>query len=180
MRVTLPLRRTPRTPACPGFGVSGDRKRACFDRSCCWGGVSAEWRLLAVSLGWDPEGVDRGTHRRQMRARGFERVQMSVGGGRILEPLTGSGRPLSIERVQMACGSGAVGRREPCPFGSFERVQLTSAFCSRVALGSSVRGGSHRQSGRVLSSDSAFAASVNESRLGHTVHHRRVPMPPLK
>ena len=61
MRAALPLRRTPRTPACPGFGVSGDRKRACFDRSCCWGGVSAEWRLLALSRGWDPEGVDLGS-----------------------------------------------------------------------------------------------------------------------
>ena len=128
MRVTLPLRLALRTPACPGFCVSGDRKRACFDRYCCLGAVSAEQGLPDLSQGWDLVGVDGATHRERMPGRGFERVQMGVAAGRIwAEALTGTGSPLSIERVQMDWGSGVSGSREPCPLGSFERVQMAPA-----------------------------------------------------
>jgi hypothetical protein len=129
MRATLPLRSAPRTPACPGFGVSGDRKRACFDRSSCWGAVSAERGVRDLSREWGPVGVDDVRHREPTRGRGFERVQMRVGGVPLwAEAPGGMGRPLSIERVQMGWGSGATGSWERCPVSSFERVQMTSAF----------------------------------------------------
>jgi hypothetical protein len=134
MRVTLPLRLALRTPACPGFGVSRDRKRAWFDRSCCRRAVSAERRLPDLSHGWDPAGVVGATHRERTPGRGFERVQMSVSGGPICaEALTGMGWPLSIERVQMDWGSRVPGSWEPCPLGSFERVQMTPSFALCIA-----------------------------------------------
>lgn len=206
MRATLPLRPVPRTPACPGFGVSGDRKRACFDRSCRGGAVSSERRLLGFPRRWGPTGVDGGTHRGQTLRRGFERVQMSVGGGRIgldaltvrgwapsiervqlslpgrqvLERLIGAGGLLPFERVQMDCGSGAPGPSEPDPpLGSFERVRTTPAFAFCVARGRSAHRGSHHQSHRGLVA-ARLPAPANEYRLPHTAHHRRASMPPLK
>jgi hypothetical protein len=134
MRVTLPLRLALRTPACPGFGVSGDRKRACFDRYCGLGVVSAERCLPDLSRGWDLVGVDGATHREGMAGRGFERVQMSGAGGPVCaEAVAGMGGPLSIERVQMGWGSGVRGPWEPCPLGSFERVQMPAALALCVA-----------------------------------------------
>jgi hypothetical protein len=145
MRVTLPLRPVPRTPACPGFCVSGGCKSACFDRSCGRRAVSPEWRFPALPRGWGPAEVDGATHRGRTPGRGFERVQMSVAGGQIgLEALTGRGGPLPFERVQMDCGPGALGLSEPCPFGSFERVQMTPAFALCVARGPSAHRDSHR------------------------------------
>ncbi len=138
MRVTLPLCPVLRTPACPGFGVSGDRKRACFDGSCCWGAVSPEWWLAKLPRGWDWAGVDGATRRERQRGRGFERVQMGVAGGQILEGVTGRRwSALPIERVQMDCGSGALGSWGPGPLGSFERVQMTPVFSLCVSRGPS-------------------------------------------
>ena len=181
MRVTLPLRIAPRTPACPGFCVFGDRKSACFDRSCWWRAVSAEPRLPALPRGSDPVGVDGATHRGRTPGRGFERVQMDVPGRQISrDALTGMGWALPIERVQMDCGSGVPGPWEPCPLGSFERVQMTSAFALWEAREPLAHCGSHRQSHAALGSHSAFSAPATEYRLPHTAHHRRAPMPPLK
>jgi hypothetical protein len=129
VRGTLPLRpELLRTPACPGFGVSGDRKRACFDRSCCWRAISPKRGLLSLPRGWDLGDVDGATHRERTLRWSFERVQMNVVGGRILEALAVRRRPLPIERVQMGCGSEALRPWEPYPLGSFERVQMAPAF----------------------------------------------------
>jgi hypothetical protein len=149
MRATLPLRSAPlRTPACPGFGVSGDRKRACFDRSCCQGAISAKRRLLGLPWGWDLADADGATHRERTPGWSFERVQMTVAGGRILEALAARRRQLPIERVQMGCGSEALRPWEPCPLGSFERVQIMPVVAVYGVRELSEHRGSHRQSQR--------------------------------
>jgi hypothetical protein len=162
MRATLPLRPVPRTPACPGFGVSGYRKRACFDRSCRGGAVSSERRLLGFPRGWGPAGADGGTHRGRTLRRGFERVQMSLPGRQVLAGLIGAGGLLSFERVQMDCGFGASGPSEPYPPGSFERVQTTPVFALCVARGRSAHRGSHQQSHRARVA-ARFPAPANET-----------------
>jgi hypothetical protein len=164
VRVTLPLRRTPRTPACPGFGVSGDRKRACFDGSGCSRGVSPLRGLTGLPGRWGPRDADDAGHRDRTQMHGFERVQMRVAGGKVLEALTGTGWPLPIERVQMGCAGGTFGCWEPCPLGSFERVQMTSAWAPCPACGTLAHRGSDRQSQRTLGSRSASSAPVNEFR----------------
>ena len=131
MRASLPLRPALlRTPACPGFGVSGDRKRACFDRSCCWGAISPQRGLLALSCGWGFVDMDGAAHREPALGRLFERVQMGVAGVvQILEALAAvRRRPLPIERVQMDCGLEEARPWQPYPLGSFERVQMAPAF----------------------------------------------------
>jgi hypothetical protein len=147
MRATLPLRPALRTPACPGFGVFGDRKRACFDRSCCRRAISPKRRLLALPRGWDLADMDGATHRERALGRSFERVQMDVPGVQILETLAAvRRRPLPIERVQMGCGSEAPRPWETCPLGSFERVQMAPAFAVYGARELSAHRSSHRQS----------------------------------
>ena len=61
MRITLLCTESLRTPACPGFGVSGDRKISCFDRFGRQRQVERELRLPGDV--WE----------------GFERVQMEPG-----------------------------------------------------------------------------------------------------
>lgn len=165
MRVTLPLRLAPRTPACPGFCVFGHRKSACFDRSCCGGAISPEPCLPGLPHGWDREDTDGATHREPAPGRGFERVQMSVPGRQISEAFNGRRRgSLSFERVQMDRESGALGPWEPCSLGSFERVQIAPAFALGVARVPAVHRGSRRQSHRTPDSHSAFLAPANERR----------------
>jgi hypothetical protein len=162
MRLTLPLRLVPRTPACPGFCVFGHRKSACFDRSCCRGAISPEPRLPALPHGWDRGDTDGTTHRERAPGRGFERVQMSVPGRQISEAFNGRPGSLSFERVQMDWGSGVLSPWQPCPLGSFERVQIAPAFALRVARAPAVHRGSRRQSHRAPASQSAFSAPANE------------------
>jgi hypothetical protein len=155
VRATLPLRPALRTPACPGFGVSGDRKIACFDRSCRRGGISPEWRLPVLPGGWDRTQADDAARRERTLGRGFERVQMGVVGGQILDALHGRGSALPIERVQMDWESMGSGAGEPCPLGSFERVQMAPVLALCVAREPSTPRGSHRLIRRALDSHPA-------------------------
>jgi len=163
MRVTLPLRLVPRTPACPGFCIFGHRKSACFDRSCCWGAISPERRLPVLPGGWDLVDTDGASRRERAAECGFERVQMSVPGEQVSEALSGSGR-LPIERVQMGCGPGSPDTWEPYPLGSFERVQMTPVFALDAAGEHSAGGGSRLQSHGALGNPSAFSAPAHEGR----------------
>ena len=91
MRVALLCTESLRTPACPGFGVSGDRKISCFDRFGRQRGIGRELGL------W---GERRGA---------FERVQMrGVTGDR-----GGRGARFGglIERVQIGMGGAGPARR---------------------------------------------------------------------
>jgi hypothetical protein len=87
---------------------------------------------------------------------------MSVPERRVSEAFNGRRGSLSFERVQMDWGSGALARQEPCPLGSFERVQITLALAFRVARVPAVHRGSRRQSHRAPDSHSAFWAPANE------------------
>ena len=127
MRGTLPSRPVLRTPACPGFRVSGVRKSACFDRYCCNGAISRERLLAGLPCGWVRADADGATRGERSRERGFERVQMRLPGKLISEDAHGGGESLPIERVQMDWGSGVAGRWEPCRLSAFERVQMTPA-----------------------------------------------------
>ena len=162
MRVTLPLRLVPRTPACPGFCIFGHRKSACFDRSCCWGGISPEWRLPVLPDGWGPADRDGATRRERAAERGFERVQMSMAGERVSETPNRSGGGPPIERVQMGCAAGSLDTWEPYQLGSFERVQMTAAFALHVAREPSAHRGSRRHSHGALGHPLAFSAPANE------------------
>jgi hypothetical protein len=130
-----------RTPACPGFGVFGDRKSSCFDRSGSLRRVGGEWGVMGRSgdgaLKW-PCAVDRDAG---AGSGSFERVQM--GGLKVGEMRTSGGRPEDgsspngawrvnglelFERVQMRMVAG----EGPAPGGSFgaaaapfERVQMS-------------------------------------------------------
>jgi hypothetical protein len=143
MRIALLCTESLRTPACPGFGVSGDRKISCFDRFGRQRQVARELKLWA-----------------DVR-EGFERVQMETGfgvqgfGARVVDgfvPVQFSRRSAlsvtraaaSIECVRVSEESHSpVGRgcpstkafeaaresgvRDPVrapPFGPFERVQM--------------------------------------------------------
>jgi hypothetical protein len=86
MRIALLCTESLRTPACPGFGVSGDRKISCFDRFGRQRQVARELRLW----GDVREGFERVQMRRGLGSRGghvpcsgglFERVQMEMGFG---------------------------------------------------------------------------------------------------
>jgi hypothetical protein len=123
MRITLLCTDSLRTPACPGFGVSGDRKISCFDRFGRQRDIGRELGLRG--------GV----------AAAFERVQTGAGlgdrGGR--EAYFGG----AIERVQMVgagarpgsrAGVGSASRGGIAPEGdSFERVQIGRESVLRLA-----------------------------------------------
>jgi hypothetical protein len=113
MRITLLCTESLRTPACPGFGVSGDRKLSSFDRF-------GRQREVGRELGLWGE-----------RAGAFERVQMrAVTGDR-----GGRGAFFGglIERVQMGI-RGASSRGTARVGGSFERVQMGRESGLRLRL----------------------------------------------
>ena len=103
MRITLLCTESLRTPACPGFGVSGDRKISCFDRFGRQREVGRELGLWGERVG------------------AFERVQMrGVAGDRGGREAYFGGL---IERVQMGMGGAGLGGIARVG-GSFERVQM--------------------------------------------------------
>ena len=67
MRITLLCTESLRTPACPGFGVSGDRKISCFDRFGRQRQVERELRLW----GEEREGFERVQMEPRFRIQGF-------------------------------------------------------------------------------------------------------------
>src|SRR5580692_4464467 len=67
MRITLLCTESLRTPACPGFGVSGDRKISCFDRFGRQRQVERELRLW----GDVREGFERVQMEPRFRVQGF-------------------------------------------------------------------------------------------------------------
>ena len=89
MRIALLCTESLRTPACPGFGVSGDRKISCFDRF-------GRQRQVARELGLGGDARE-----------GFERVQMHWGAGSLGGHVSCSGG--LFERVQMELVFGARG-----------------------------------------------------------------------
>jgi len=117
----------PRTPACPGFGVFGDRKSSCFDRSGWLGSVRGESGLMgrsgdAVLKRLCPVDRDAGGG-----SGSFERVQ--IGGMRASEIRMPGDRP------ENDSGSGDEGWLSG--LGLFERVQM-----KRMPGGSPAHGGS--------------------------------------
>jgi hypothetical protein len=86
MRIALLCTESLRTPACPGFGVSGDRKISCFDRFGRQRQVARELRLWGdVREGFERVQMRRGagSHEGHVPCSGglFERVQMGMGFG---------------------------------------------------------------------------------------------------
>jgi hypothetical protein len=144
MRITLLCTESLRTPACPGFGVSGDRKISCFDRFGRQRQVARELRLWGdVREGFErvQMAMDFGVQGFAARmADGFVRVQLSR-----RSALRVTRAAASIERVRVSeesrgpvgggCSSakaseaaGESGVRDPVRaplFGSFERVQMS-------------------------------------------------------
>jgi hypothetical protein len=123
MRIALLCTESQRTPACPGFGVSGDRKISCFDRF-------GPQREVGRELGLRGE-----------RLAAFERVQMpAVAGDRVGRgPYFGG----LIGRVQMGLGGanpGGIARAG----GSFERVQMGCESVLRLTYAAEVGGGFER------------------------------------
>jgi hypothetical protein len=112
MRITLLCTESLRTPACPGFGVSGGRRISSFDRFGRQREVGRELGLWGERLG------------------AFERVQMlamAKDRGRRWPSFGGL-----IERVQMGIG-GAGSRGIARVGGSFERVQMGCESGVRLA-----------------------------------------------
>jgi hypothetical protein len=145
MRITLLCTETLRTPACPGFGVSGDRKMSCFDRFGRQRGIG---RKLG---GW---GERLGVFERvQMRAvagdrggRGacfggsIERVQMGMGGVGLRGIARAGG---AFERVQMRIG-GANSGDSAGAAGSFEQAQASGESVLRLTSAPEMGGGFER------------------------------------
>ena len=143
MRVTL-LPPASRTPACPGFGVFGDRKKSCFDRTWPEWGISGEVGVRGFSDGCGRVVAEGGGHRGWMMGWGFERVQMEWQtlplGDRVGGCLLGlrsfglgwmSADAASFERVQMGLAGGRICARTGCRAGGglsadlrVERVQM--------------------------------------------------------
>ena len=132
-----------RTPACPGFGVFGDRKSSCFDRSGGLWSVKGESGLMGRSgdaASKRPYPVDRDPG---AGIGSFERVQ--IGGLKVGEMRTSGGRPEDgscpngagpanglglFERVQMRMAAGEIPAAPGGSFGAaaaapFERVQMS-------------------------------------------------------
>ena len=134
MRVTLLCTESLRTPACPGFGVSGDRKISCFDRFGRQREVGRELGLLGERVGpfervqMRGAAGDRGG--RGARFGGLvERVQMGMGGAGLGGMARVDG---SFERVQMRiCGASPGGMTGAA--GAFERVRMGGESVLRLA-----------------------------------------------
>ena len=130
-----------RTPACPGFGVFGDRKSSCFDRSGRLGAVKGESGLMgrsgdAASKRLYPVDRDAGAG-----SGSFERVQM--GGPKVDHVRMSGGRPegglcpvgagwlggLKVGEMRTSGGRPEDGSCPNCVervngLGLFERVQM--------------------------------------------------------
>ena len=117
MRITLLATELLRTPACPGFGVSGDHKMSCFDR------FARRHQVGRESGFWGDRGEE------------FERVQI----GAVLVGLGAHQRHgvRSFERVQKRDGSARWRRDIPARTSLFERVQIGTVcrMPRAVALG---------------------------------------------
>ena len=105
----------PRTPACPGFGVFGDRKSSCFDRSGSLRRVGGEWGVMGRSGDGALKWLCAADRDAGATSGSFERVQM--GGLKVSETRTSGGRP-----EEGSCPNGA-GRANG--LGLFERVQMS-------------------------------------------------------
>ena len=119
-----------RTPACPGFGVFGDRKSSCFDRSGGLGSDKGESGLIghsgdAASKRLYP--VDRNAG---AGSGSFERVQM--GRPTVSEIRISGDRP----KDGSCPGDGDAGW--PSEPGLFERVQMRKVTGESPMLGRSV------------------------------------------
>ena len=129
MRITLLCTESLRTPACPGFGVSGDRKISCFDRFGRQRRVERELRLR----GDVREGFERVQMEPRFRIQGFD---ARVADWFLRAPLSGGSalrvtRPAaSIECVRVSEESHGPAGRE-CP--------LAKAFEAAPAVGDPVR-----------------------------------------
>jgi hypothetical protein len=169
MRNTLLTRPALRTPACPGFGISGDRKRECFGRSCVRGAVSSKSGLRALPHRWDPVVVVE-AHRRRTRDRAFERVQMHRANLRIgLKVLGETSAPPLFKRVQMERPPKARESRPSC-LGSFEHVQM---YRTTLRIGLGVLGGT--------SAPSLFERVQMKAEFDAGISHQgRMAMPPLQ
>jgi hypothetical protein len=167
MRVTLLSTELLRTPACPGFGVSGDRKMSCFDRFGRQREVGRELWL------W---GYRRGV---------FERVQM----GARLEDRGSCGCLLagSFERVQTVMGraipgaAGAAGLKA----GWFERVQMGAQLSERTTDSTATEGPFERvqlegEPGRREMGGLPEAGLFERVQMTGVSANRRAAMPPLK
>jgi len=154
MRVTLLCTESLRTPACPGFGVSGDRKISCFDRFGRQREVGRELGLWGERLGAFERVQMRGVAGDRGGREGcfggvIERVQMGMGGVHVRDSAwVGSATPGGIvrvggsfERVQMSIG-GANSGDSTWAAGSFERVQMGGESLLRPTYAAEVGGGS--------------------------------------
>jgi hypothetical protein len=143
MRITLLCTESLRTPACPGFGVSGDRKISCFDRFGRQREVGRELGLWGERLGafervqMPPVAGDRGG-RGAYFGGVIERVQMGMGHA---GPRGGARVGGSFESAQVRIG-GANSGGSAWAAGSFERVQMGSESLLRPTYATEVGGGS--------------------------------------
>jgi hypothetical protein len=117
VRLTLPLCPAPRTPARPGFGVSGYSKSACFDQSPLKRPISFRCTPDAVPQECPSAERDALIHRLRSPRHPFERVQTSP-----QELRDDRSAPVQVRRPSIQSARKAYGRTPVSP--SVERVQM--------------------------------------------------------
>ena len=117
-----------RTPACPGFGVFGDRKSSCFDRSGWLGRVAGKWGVIGRSGDAGLERLYSANRDAGAGSGSFERVQMGA---------LGRVREIRLSDGLLGDGSYRSDKGSLSGLGSFERVQIGTAAGENPALGGS-------------------------------------------
>jgi hypothetical protein len=192
-----------RTPARPGFGVSGYGKSACFDRSLIQQRVSHELTSRPLPNEYVSDEANCESWEQKSKRR-FERVQIGPGREYDCAPAlfaserrtpddcdesavadkSGSSRegtlPKSFERVQTGEAPEASGCLVPYPIGLFERVQITSDFPLMIARKPSELRSVRRSHANSLGMGWAFSAPARHHHLSLKAPERRTPMPSQK